>query len=98
MRHRDFKMTARYVHTNVEDLRELAACPPPAGLEPAERPGEASGPAGEVSQLAAGLLQVARKPKKRGPGSRKNSEEIPAPVLARPRGFEPLAFGFVALH
>ena len=26
---------------------------------------------------------------------KENSEEIPAPDLARPRGFEPLAFGFV---
>lgn len=25
-----------------------------------------------------------------------NPLEVPAPVLARPRGFEPLAFGFVA--
>jgi hypothetical protein len=34
MRHRDFKMTARYVHTNVEDLRDVGACLPPAALEP----------------------------------------------------------------
>jgi integrase len=31
MRHRDFKMTARYVHPNVEDLRGEGACLPPAG-------------------------------------------------------------------
>ena len=33
MRHRDFKMTARYVHTNVEDLRASANCLPPSGAE-----------------------------------------------------------------
>jgi hypothetical protein len=31
MRHRDFKMTARYVHTNVEGLRAAAAYLPPSG-------------------------------------------------------------------
>ena len=102
MRHRDFKMTARYVHTNVEDLRAMASCLPPAGPEaapavappPAATPGDRV-PAELAAALAAGLLQVAGKGKKKGPGSRKNSKENPAPELARPRGFEPLAFGFV---
>jgi len=35
LRHRDFKMTARYVHTNVEDLREIGRCLPGAIPEPA---------------------------------------------------------------
>lgn len=34
MRHRDFKMTARYVHTNVEDLRGAGDCLPSAALAP----------------------------------------------------------------
>jgi len=107
MRHRDFKMTARYVHTNVEDLRGVGACLPPAALEPAAAPFDFAPPRsggatlranGEnelAATLAAGLLQVGGKGKKKGPGPLKNSQENPAPVLARPRGFEPLAFGFV---
>ncbi len=123
MRHRDFKMTARYVHTNVEDLRGVGACLPPAALEPAAAPFDfapprsggatlrangwadaalrangasgANGPNDLAAPLAAGLLQVGGKGKKKGPGPLKNSQENPAPVLARPRGFEPLAFGFV---
>ncbi len=114
MRHRDFKMTARYVHTNVEDLRAVGDCLPPAALEavpvpphPDPLPPSAGGRGGgrriapapqasaPASELAAGLLQVAGKAKKKGPGPLKNSQENPAPDLARPRGFEPLAFGFV---
>ncbi len=122
MRHRDFKMTARYVHTNVEDLRDVGACLPPATLAPVPPPAapEAVPPAAPASAsspetavpapppptpaaapndlaapLAAGLLQVGGKGKRKGPGPLKNSQENPAPVLARPRGFEPLAFGFV---
>ena len=96
MRHRDFKMTARYVHTNVEDLREMARCLPGAVPETA-RPGEPESPSreGESAPLAAGLLQWRENPEKVGPGSRKNSKENPALSVARPRGFEPLAFGFV---
>ncbi len=131
MRHRDFKMTARYVHTNVEDLRGVGACLPPAALGPVPPPAAAPAPpppeppfdsaplrgatlrangSGESARSStaaplgptdlaaaptAGLLQVSGKGKKKGPGRLKNSQENPAPVLARPRGFEPLAFGFV---
>jgi len=117
MRHRDFKMTARYVHTNVEDLRGVGACLPPAVLAPVPPPETAivsvpqqpappfdSAPLrgatlranGDVAAApTAGLLQVGGKGKKKGPGPQKNSQENPAPMLARPRGFEPLAFGFV---
>jgi hypothetical protein len=121
MRHRDFKMTARYVHTNVEDLREVGACLPPATLAPVPEPAvpepvtdtspsmrpaaplpapvpPASSPTPPHSlaaTLAAGLLQVGGKGKRKGPGLRENSQENPAPSIAGPRGFEPLAFGFV---
>jgi integrase len=40
MRHRDFKMTARYVHTNVEDLRAAAAYLPPSGADLVDLPPE----------------------------------------------------------
>ncbi len=102
MRHRDFKMTARYVHTNVEDLRAIGALLPPATLESPEPPPAASAPAQqappplpEVALPATALVQVAGSGKEKGPGTRKKSPEIPAPTPARPRGFEPLAFGFV---
>jgi len=101
MRHRDFKMTARYVHTNVEDLRAMAGClpsliPAPAtGPAPAPAPAAGSAPGTLDKELAAGLLQVTAPAKKKGPGRLKNFQENPAPRLAGPRGFEPLAFGFV---
>jgi hypothetical protein len=40
MRHRDFKMTARYVHTNMEDLRAAAAYLPPSGADLVDLPPE----------------------------------------------------------
>jgi hypothetical protein len=40
MRHRDFKMTARYVHTNVDDLRAAADYLPPSGAALVELPPE----------------------------------------------------------
>jgi integrase len=124
MRHRDFKMTARYVHTNVEDLRGVGACLPPAALEPAPTPPPATaitpqppaappsiglpppappptappfdsaplrgatlrayGKSELAAALAAGLLQVSGKGKKKGPGPLKNSQENPAPCTGAP--------------
>jgi integrase len=112
MRHRDFKMTARYVHTNVEDLRAAAAFLPPSGAALVELPtehavapdhvvleapkiGVSASRARQPARLAGSLLYKSEPSKKRGPGSSKNSKENPALPLARPRGFEPLAFGFV---
>ena len=95
MRHRDFKMTARYVHTNVEDLRAIGALlppatvalpgPPPVAPPPARRPPP---PAPETASLVTALVQVAGPGMEKGPGTRKNSQEIPASTSARPRGFE----------
>ncbi len=79
MRHRDFKMTARYVHTNVDDLRAVTNILPRTNPVP----------------FAGSLLDGAKSTKNEGPGSREISKENPALQLARPRGFEPLAFGFV---
>ena len=79
MRHRDFKMTARYVHTNVDDLRAVTDILPRTG----------------PVALAGSLLDGTEKGQKEEPGSSETSKENPALELARPRGFEPLAFGFV---
>jgi len=101
MRHRDFKMTARYVHTNVEDLRQMAACLPPSGgespLPTAPSSPSSRGPASSepAAPLAAGLLQVGGKGEKKGSGPMENTQEIPTPTMARPTRFELVAFGFV---
>ena len=104
MRHRDFKMTARYVHTNVEDLRAIGALLPPATVAPPHR--AASGPtaasAADDAASARGCTSChsfgancrIRQREEAGP-SAENPLEDPASLLVRPRGFEPLAFGFV---
>ena len=68
------------------------SAPPPAPVPPASSP---TPPNALAATLAAGLLQVGGKGKRKGPGLPENSQEIPAPTVAGPRGFEPLAFGFV---
>ena len=107
MRHKDFKLTARYVHTNVDDLRAIAASLPaisaPRGYESAEGPGQRGrGDANEPERVQTAAKDFAtpllrsEQPLKEDAGTPgKNSLEIPASELARPRGFEPLAFGFV---
>src|SRR5512138_671536 len=99
MRHRDFKMTARYVHTNVDDLRAAADYLPPSGAALVELPPEFSA---KPVQADAASTQGLAVPLLHKPESRKKKEPVPwvtprkpAPTLARPRGFEPLAFGFV---
>jgi len=84
MRHRDFKMTARYVHTNVEDLRAMAACLPPSGLEPDEQPAPVSAPADLVPPLAAGLLQSSSEGRKEGAGLPENLQGKPGPCTGAP--------------
>ncbi len=79
MRHRHFKMTARYVHTNVDDFGAVTDILP------------RTGPVTLVGSLLDGT-------KNEGPGSPETSKDNLALQLARPRGFEPLAFGFVAVQ
>jgi len=104
MRHRDFKMTARYVHTNVEDLRAGAACLPAGDLLPAGPTTPAAPPSAtpavppavaKAAPLVTGLVHL------QGPGQEEAGtdggvpQSIPASVLVGPTGFEPVAFGFV---
>jgi hypothetical protein len=93
-------MTARYVHTNVDDLRVAADYLPPSGAALVELPPEfAARPvqpgATATHGLAVPLLHSSETRKRKGPDFRVKAQETPAPALARPRGFEPLAFGFV---
>jgi len=94
MRHRDFKMTARYVHTNVEDLRAAAACLPAGDLAPAEPLARPPAPGGAAGLVAA-LVHLQGEAKEEAGIDGELPQSIPASVLAGPRGFEPLAFGFV---
>ena len=93
MRHRDFKMTARYVHTNVDDLRAAAACLPAGDLAPAG-PLAAPAPTAKASQLVTSLLRKAAAEQEEAGTNRGVPQSIPASVLAGPTGIEPVAFGF----
>ena len=104
MRHRDFKMTARYVHTNVEDLRAGAACLPAGDLAPAgptspasPRPAASAAPppAAETARLVTGLVHLQGADEKEAGTDGGLPQSIPASVLVGPTGFEPVAFGFV---
>ena len=94
MRHRDFKMTARYVHTNVDDLRAAAACLPAGDLAPAG-PLAAPPPTEKAAPLVTSLLHKAGSGKEEAGTDGGVPQSIPASVLAGPTGFEPVAFGFV---
>jgi hypothetical protein len=52
-------------------------------------------PTGRAGSFVTSLLQAPALGKKKAGTPHGNSVEIPASELARPRGFEPLAFGFV---
>jgi hypothetical protein len=93
MRHRDFKMTARYVHTNVDDLRASAACLPAGDLAPAG-PHTAPAPSGKAAPLVTPWLHKASTGEEAAGTDRGVPQSIPASLHAGPTGIEPVAFGF----
>jgi len=93
MRHRDFKMTARYVHTNVDDLRASAACLPAGDLAPAG-PLALPPPTEKAAPLVTSLLHKDGLEQEEAGTDRGVPQSIPAPPSAGPTGIEPVAFGF----
>jgi hypothetical protein len=73
MRHRDFKMTARYVHTNVEDLREMGCLPAALGLELEDSPSGGAVP----SRVRAACYTFATQSGERRKGRAGLPEELP---------------------
>ena len=100
LRHKDVRTTTMiYGHLDVEDLRSAVNQLMPGWETPVferDRVVEVV-PQGEPAGLVTSLLQRADQGQEEAGTPDGNPVEIPASKVARPRGFEPLAFGFVGL-
>ena len=98
LRHKDVRTTTLiYGHLDVEDLRSAVDHLMPGWETPVfdGSPVIEVVPQGGDSRLVTRLLPRADQGQEEAGTPDGNSVEIPASKVARPRGFEPLAFGFV---
>lgn len=98
LRHKDVRTTTMiYGHLDVEDLRSAVNQLAPGWATPTPEDTDVVdvGPVGVPVASATRLLPAPSASKAEAGTPNGNSVEIPASVDAGPRGFEPLAFGFV---